>query len=275
MTDLEPQASPRSSSRRRWARPPGPRATPCSTPAGASPTGWPRCPVRAPRGHAFALAEATAHGDGPTARRPRPRPASPIASAPTWRPVAAGSDGADLLAEAKAYGVDELGFDPDAWVDELVRGTLGAGYPTPPGCSRHIEAVLERYLVAWSAPTPSPPGTYRCSPPRAGGGHGLRVQHAAGEPAPRARRRHRPGHPDLHPLPPDPRARGLRAPGGRDPRGPRRPSSASRITPSSGWPTRRSRRSSSSTRATPTAGPSATSGSASSTTSWSSAAPTW
>ena len=33
------------------------------------------------------------------------------------------------------YGVDELGFEPDAWVGELVRAVLGAGYPSRRACS--------------------------------------------------------------------------------------------------------------------------------------------
>jgi aspartate 4-decarboxylase len=58
------------------------------------------------------------------------------------------SPASTLLADAIDFGVTELGFDADAWVDELVRGVLGAGYPSPTRMLRQIEQVVERYLVA-------------------------------------------------------------------------------------------------------------------------------
>lgn len=108
---------------------------------------------------AFALDAATAAGD-PDGRGRAPG-ASGLAGHLSAALAERGTPGAAFLAEAVAYGVDELGFDPDAWVDELVRGTLGAGYPTPTPALRHVEAVLERYLTRLVDCEEAPLGTYR------------------------------------------------------------------------------------------------------------------
>jgi aspartate 4-decarboxylase len=81
---------------------------------------------------------------------------------------ALGADEGDrFLAVAIDFGTDALGFDADAWVHELVRGILGAGYPSPTRMLAHVERVLERYLVdiVGAAPGP-PPGRTRSSAPR-------------------------------------------------------------------------------------------------------------
>ncbi|MET0826556.1 MAG: bifunctional aspartate transaminase/aspartate 4-decarboxylase [Acidimicrobiales bacterium] len=111
---------------------------------------------------AFALAEANEHGAG-SGRGAAP-PAAGIAdrlAAHLTARSAEGSDGADFLADAIAYGVDELGFLPDPWVDELVRAVLGAGYPSPTRMLSHVEQVVERYLVGVVGADPAPAGTYR------------------------------------------------------------------------------------------------------------------
>jgi aspartate 4-decarboxylase len=71
------------------------------------------------------------------------------------------SAGARFLATAVRWAQDELGFDGDAWVAELVRGVLGAGYPSPNRILRHVERVLEAYLVAMTGAEPGPPGRFR------------------------------------------------------------------------------------------------------------------
>jgi aspartate 4-decarboxylase len=108
---------------------------------------------------AFALDAATASGtpDG----RGRAPAATGLADRLAASLATRRTDGAAFLAEAVAYGVDELGFDPDPWVDELVRGTLGAGYPTPTPALAHVEAVLERYLTRLVGCEAAPRGTYQ------------------------------------------------------------------------------------------------------------------
>jgi aspartate 4-decarboxylase len=88
-------------------------------------------------------------------------PASGIAARLDATLLADGGAGAAFLRDAIRFGVDELGFDPDAWVHELVRAVLGAGYPSPTRMLTHLELVLERYLVTYTSSEPAPAGTYR------------------------------------------------------------------------------------------------------------------
>ncbi len=74
--------------------------------------------------------------------------------------AADGTPGATFLADAVAYGVTELGFDADAWVLELVRAVLGAGYPSPTRMLTHLERVLERYLVTVTGAAEGPAGRF-------------------------------------------------------------------------------------------------------------------
>lgn len=79
------------------------------------------------------------------------------------RQFVAGADhpGGRLLLDTIGYAVDELGFDPDQWVHELVVAVLGAGYPSPNLVLTHIERVLEHYLVVMAGISPRPPGRFR------------------------------------------------------------------------------------------------------------------
>jgi aspartate 4-decarboxylase len=69
--------------------------------------------------------------------------------------------GARFLEEAVRFGTDELGFDPDPWVHELVGAILGAGYPSPTRMLVHLERVLERYLVVACGLDIDAPGRFR------------------------------------------------------------------------------------------------------------------
>jgi aspartate 4-decarboxylase len=71
------------------------------------------------------------------------------------------SPGARFLVDAVQWAQDELGFDGDAWVAELVHGVLGAGYPSPNRILRHVERVLEAYLVDMAGIEPGPGGRFR------------------------------------------------------------------------------------------------------------------
>ncbi len=110
----------------------------------------------------FALAEAKAMGDRPgQGRVPRVDGIAERLLRFLGDRAADGHEGAAFLIDAIAYGVDELGFTSDLWVDELARAVLGAGYPTPTRMLSHIEQVVERYLVDVVGADPAPTGTYR------------------------------------------------------------------------------------------------------------------
>ena len=49
-------------------------------------------------------------------------------------------------ASAIDYGVDELGFDADAFVHELVDAIIGDNYPVPDRMLVHCETIVARYL---------------------------------------------------------------------------------------------------------------------------------
>ncbi len=49
-------------------------------------------------------------------------------------------------ARGVAFGVTALGFDPDAFVHELVDGIVGDNYPEPDRMLVHAEAVVGKYL---------------------------------------------------------------------------------------------------------------------------------
>jgi aspartate 4-decarboxylase len=55
--------------------------------------------------------------------------------------------GLHFLIDAVAYGVDVLGFDPDAWVFELARGVLGDASPTPERVLSHCEQVVRAFFA--------------------------------------------------------------------------------------------------------------------------------
>jgi aspartate 4-decarboxylase len=54
--------------------------------------------------------------------------------------------GATLLVRALDYGVETLGFDPDAYVHELADGIVGDNYPVPDRMLVHAEVIVGKYL---------------------------------------------------------------------------------------------------------------------------------
>lgn len=64
-----------------------------------------------------------------------------------WLADHEGESGVDLLVRTLAYGVDELGFDPDAFVWELADAIIGDHYPTPDRMLSHNEAIVREYLI--------------------------------------------------------------------------------------------------------------------------------
>jgi len=58
--------------------------------------------------------------------------------------------GTAFLRQAVDFAVAELGFEPDAWVHELVRSVLGFGYPSPNRFQAHLEKVAERYILGFT-----------------------------------------------------------------------------------------------------------------------------
>lgn len=68
--------------------------------------------------------------------------------------------GVDFLKAIVDYGSLNLGFDPDAWVHELVDGIVGDNYPVPDRMLVHLEQVVHKYLIQEMCNKVSPPGKY-------------------------------------------------------------------------------------------------------------------
>jgi aspartate 4-decarboxylase len=63
-----------------------------------------------------------------------------------FRAANPGLPGIGLLHRCVRYGIDRLGFRPDAWVHELVDGWIGDNYPGPDRILEHTEKVVRAYL---------------------------------------------------------------------------------------------------------------------------------
>jgi aspartate 4-decarboxylase len=70
-----------------------------------------------------------------------------------------GADGASLLRKTIDYG-ESLGFDPDAFVYELVDGIIGDRYPGPDRICGHVEQILREYLADELLEGTPPPGDW-------------------------------------------------------------------------------------------------------------------
>ena len=67
--------------------------------------------------------------------------------------------GVDFLKNALDYGSNK-GFNPDAWIHELVDGIIGDNYPVPDRMLVHLEQVVHDYLIQEMCNSQSPPSKY-------------------------------------------------------------------------------------------------------------------
>ncbi|WP_407312909.1 aspartate 4-decarboxylase [Desulfosporosinus sp. SB140] len=68
--------------------------------------------------------------------------------------------GVNLLENALDFGANNLGFNPDAWVHELVDGIIGDNYPIPDRMLKHLEQVVHTYLIQEMCNQDPPSGHY-------------------------------------------------------------------------------------------------------------------
>jgi len=68
--------------------------------------------------------------------------------------------GVDFLKDSVNYGSMNLGFNPDAWIHELVDGIVGDNYPVPDRMLVHLEQIVHAYLIQEMCHSDSPPGKY-------------------------------------------------------------------------------------------------------------------
>ncbi|MGB8907970.1 MAG: aspartate 4-decarboxylase [Candidatus Cybelea sp.] len=72
----------------------------------------------------------------------------------------ANEPGAAALKSYIDFGVNQLKFDKDAWLHELTDAMVGDMYPVPMRMGRHMEQVVQAYLVREMCGNSPPPGTY-------------------------------------------------------------------------------------------------------------------
>lgn len=70
------------------------------------------------------------------------------------------SPGATLLRRSLDYGIKQLGFDPDAFVHELVDSVIGDNYPVPDRMLVHAEQIVHKYLEQEMFGGKAPPGKF-------------------------------------------------------------------------------------------------------------------
>src|SRR5580700_5514886 len=68
--------------------------------------------------------------------------------------------GADFLAAMVPFAVKKFGFDPDAFVHELVDSIIGDNYPVPDRMLVHNERIVHEYLMWAMCGKPRPPGKF-------------------------------------------------------------------------------------------------------------------
>jgi aspartate 4-decarboxylase len=68
--------------------------------------------------------------------------------------------GARFLADSVAFAVKTFGFEPDAFVHELVDSIIGDNYPVPDRMLVHNERIVHEYLMWAMCGQPRPAGTF-------------------------------------------------------------------------------------------------------------------
>lgn len=78
----------------------------------------------------------------------------------SWLASRPDSAGAAALGAMVRFAVDKFGFQPDAFVHELVDGIIGDNYPMPSRMLLHNERIVHEYLLWAMCGEPRPQGTF-------------------------------------------------------------------------------------------------------------------
>ena len=77
-----------------------------------------------------------------------------------WLAKQAEMPGADFLSSMVKFAIKTFGFDPDAFVHELVDSIIGDNYPVPDRMLVHNERIVQEYLMWAMCGNPRPPGKF-------------------------------------------------------------------------------------------------------------------
>jgi len=78
----------------------------------------------------------------------------------TWLDKHSGMEGATFLADAVSFTIKTFGFEPDAFVHELVDSIIGDNYPVPDRMLVHNERIAHEYLMWAMCGDPRPSGKF-------------------------------------------------------------------------------------------------------------------
>jgi aspartate 4-decarboxylase len=108
----------------------------------------------------FALTESTRVMEHPAGLGGMPQPQGVAARLEAWLARHAEMPGAAFLSAAVPFAVKAFGFEPDAFVHELVDSIIGDNYPVPDRMLVHNERIVHEYLLWAMCGNPRPPGRF-------------------------------------------------------------------------------------------------------------------
>ncbi|MGB8769144.1 MAG: bifunctional aspartate transaminase/aspartate 4-decarboxylase, partial [Candidatus Korobacteraceae bacterium] len=108
----------------------------------------------------FAICESKRVMEHPAGLGGMPQAQGIAARLEAWLTKHADMPGASFLAEMVPFAVKTFGFDPDAFVHELVDSIIGDNYPVPDRMLVHNERITHEYLMWAMCGDPKPAGKF-------------------------------------------------------------------------------------------------------------------
>ena len=108
----------------------------------------------------FAICESKRVMEHPAGLGGMPQAKGIAARLEAWLAKHADMPGASFLAEMVPFAVKTFGFDPDAFVHELVDSIIGDNYPVPDRMLVHNERITHEYLMWAMCGDPKPAGKF-------------------------------------------------------------------------------------------------------------------
>ena len=108
----------------------------------------------------FAICESKRVMEHPAGLGGMPQARGIAARLEAWLAKHADMPGASFLAEMVPFAVKTFGFDPDAFVHELVDSIIGDNYPVPDRMLVHNERITHEYLMWAMCGDPKPAGKF-------------------------------------------------------------------------------------------------------------------
>ena len=108
----------------------------------------------------FAIGESKRVMEHPAGLGGMPQARGIAARLEAWLAKHADMPGASFLAEMVPFAVKTFGFDPDAFVHELVDSIIGDNYPVPDRMLVHNERITHEYLMWAMCGDPKPAGKF-------------------------------------------------------------------------------------------------------------------